>query len=276
MEKNQLKILAIEIKDSLYNIYAKHWEYTMFIENNVCTSEDSTYDFENEYFIAEIENKILITFKKIEVFLEMKGLPKYLKEFKKSINPYFKENKLFDNEINPLNQDGEPTLIIVRKLWQWILPIPEFSTTSFDEKINLLECILNDTQHIIKKTNTKIRHETDIYNQVEWILRLVFNSVNRKNRSRFNSIYKNYEPDILIPELNTSIEYKYVKEYKNIETYVDEIVIDEKNYRNDPLFNTFYAVFYIEDHSIITKSGFEALWSQKKFGSNWKPIIVFA
>ena len=95
------------------------------------------------------------------------------------------------------------------------------------------------------------------------------------NKSRFISDFKNYEPDLLIPELRTAIEYKYIKEERDIATHIDQVKTDADNYTGDPEYDNFYAAFYISSQKIVAEKSILATWGNKRFTKNWRPFVIF-
>src|SRR5690606_13691075 len=117
--------------------------------------------------------------------------------------------------------------------------------------------------------------EEHIYIPIKWIIGLYFPKVRRKNQASFIQKFQHYKPDILIPELKTAIEYKYIKSEKenDIEKYIDEIRTDSINYVGDERYDNFIACVYLKSNAITTPQEIEACWETKNFPINWKLII---
>ena len=135
---------------------------------------------------------------------------------------------------------------------------------------------MSESATIIKHTSTNVKGEADIYNQVKWVLQFSFPGVRNKNKSRFISSFKTYNPDILIPDKHVAIEYKYVRDENEIENYIDQIKIDSASYIDDPDYKIFYAVLYIINYGKFTNDSIHYAWDKKIFPTNWKLIIVKA
>ena len=117
--------------------------------------------------------------------------------------------------------------------------------------------------------------QTYIYKQVKWVLGLYYPSCRLRNKASFIQEFKAYNPDLLIPELKTAIEYKYVKSATdNIDEFIDQIRIDVANYTDDYRYENFIAVIYIQNTSVATPESIEVAWKAKKFPNNWELVIV--
>ncbi|WP_242203226.1 PD-(D/E)XK nuclease domain-containing protein [Aestuariivivens insulae] len=91
-------------------------------------------------------------------------------------------------------------------------------------------------------------------------------------KARFVKKFTTYHPDILVPEISSAVEYKYIRKGAGIETYLDQIKTDADNYEGDPEYKFFYAVIYFEDKSVINPAGFKQAVIEKKFPENWTLI----
>jgi hypothetical protein len=111
--------------------------------------------------------------------------------------------------------------------------IRRFVKIKEDENLKLFS-LLQNTGFIIKNLNKPIKNESDIYQQVKWVLGLYYPICRLRNKASFIQEFKTYNPDILIPELKTAIEYKYLDAANdNIDEFIDQIKIDATNYVND-------------------------------------------
>ncbi|KFC19111.1 PD-(D/E)XK nuclease domain-containing protein [Epilithonimonas lactis] len=149
----------------------------------------------------------------------------------------------------------------------------DYAKIKEDENLKLFS-LLQNTGFIVKNLNKPIKNESDIYQQVKWILGLYYPSCRLRNKASFIQEFKAYNPDILIPEMKTAIEYKYVDSANdNIDEFMDQIKIDATNYVNDSRYENFYAVIYIEDISISTPESIEIAWKSKHFPNNWNLVL---
>ena len=144
-----------------------------------------------------------------------------------------------------------------------------------EEETKRLETILRNTDFILNNINAEINNETDIYKQIKWILGLYYPSCRQKSKASFIQEFKTYNPDILIPELKTAIEYKYIKSKEdNIDDFIDQIKVDATNYIDDHCYENFIAVIYFKSTSIATPESIEVAWKAKKFPNNWELVIA--
>lgn len=186
---------------------------------------------------------------------------------------------LDDNELQKTicyYPDEQPELLIIQDFEQF-LKVFGFFDNSFqkNEELGKLKSILNNTDFILKNCNLEISNEADIYNQVKWVIGLYYPTCRKKNKASFIQEFKTYSPDILIPELKTAIEYKYVKaQDDNLDDFIDQIRIDATNYVGDMNYDNFIAVIYIEISSIATPEQIKESWKSKKFPKNWDLITV--
>ncbi|EPU1022796.1 hypothetical protein ACVUNK_004389, partial [Escherichia coli] len=89
----------------------------------------------------------------------------------------------------------------------------------------------------------------------------------------FLKSFKEYKPDILIPELFTAVEYKYASTEEKLKSTIEQIAADVKGYTGDNDYNIFYAVFYVTtDFWGLEK--FMNVWNENKFPQNWIPVYV--
>ena len=156
-------------------------------------------------------------------------------------------------------------------------PHVEFSLSKEENAdIDKLESVLKNTNHILKRLDVSVTGEADIYKAVRWILGLYFPKTRAVKKASFIEEFKTYHPDILVPELKTAIEYKYVKaddKESDVENYIDEIKTDSVNYKNDYRYDNFIAVIYFNDSSITTPEKINACWNSKDFPDSWTLII---
>lgn len=159
------------------------------------------------------------------------------------------------------------------KIKKFLLPYE-----AFDEKVNkniglvYLENILGNTSCIVEELGRKPLNETSIYNSVKHVIKATFPDYLGGSDS-FHKYGKCYRPDILIPSLNTAVEYKYATDEQRLIKTIEEILIDVAGYSNHPLYKIFYAVFYVTP-GIFTEQRFRIIWDEYKFPKNWKSIYV--
>lgn len=138
--------------------------------------------------------------------------------------------------------------------------------------ISFLETILKNTQVIIEKNKTTIKSETDVYNAVKSTLEVIFIS-SKSPKSNFIKTFKEFKPDILIPELYAAIEYKYASNEAKLKSTIEQISADVKGYTGDKDYRVFYAVFYVTQ-DFWGKDKFKKVWEEQSFPKNWIPFYI--
>ena len=258
IEKNILKTLS-SIENEYFNIMMGD-NYGGFEEDYPGWTQDWIKIRLNDLYVL------------IQSYFEIRQVPLLLHEFKNELSKQFEKN-IFESELT--NPEGEPELKIILLFRRYLEPFSFFDYSKIKEDENLkLSSILQNTGFILKNVNKNIKNESDIYKQVKWVLGLYYPSCRLRNKASFIQEFKTYIPDILIPELSTAIEYKYLDSTNdNLDEFLDQIKIDATNYVNDYRYDTFYAVIYIEDISIATPESIEIAWKSKHFPNNWNLIL---
>jgi hypothetical protein len=248
------------------------WEYT-----SDEAKEEESYMYKEIELKDNLENKAKTVYKLIIAYLETSNLKEYLADFKTEFATLFteKRNDLFDSEFD--DGSGEMYSKTVSRLWHFLSPF-EFSQQSYIDKllkqtgVTYLERILRNTQVIINETNAKPTSEPQVYNAVKFVVKTVFPSALEPTSGFFKS-FKNYNPDILVPEIHTAVEYKYADTETKLKAQIDQVVADTKGYTGDTNYEIFYAVFYVtDDFWGIDK--FETVWKEMEFPKNWKGIYI--
>lgn len=167
------------------------------------------------------------------------------------------------------------TLFYLDKFQDLLTGIKAFSASIDNNTPNVLRNILSNTSQIVSFRKTEISNETDIYNAVFPIVRFSYPST-KHSGSAFICSFKKYHPDILIPELKTAVEYKFIRrgQEANISTALDQIHVDAKAYRGDPNYSNFIAVICLEAKEVPEQTILLA-WEEFKFPKNWSLIIQF-
>jgi hypothetical protein len=138
-----------------------------------------------------------------------------------------------------------------------------------------LERLLENTAILVKLRGKTPTRETELNNIVEEFLFVLFPKARAADRSQFNTVFKTFRPDILIPELKTAIEYKFVDSEADMKKVLGEIAEDAKGYGRHDDYNNFYAVFYLAQ-LFCSKERFEEAWTELIFPENWHPIYTVA
>lgn len=135
-------------------------------------------------------------------------------------------------------------------------------------RVLILENILKNTAQIIYEMKAQPKSEPDVYKAVKHVIKAAFPSA-KDATSNFCKTAKHYKPDILVPELEVAIEYKYADSEVRLKSVVDEIHADVSGYTGDADYREFYAVFYVTE-DFWGEDRFQVIWKEKKFPNNWK------
>ena len=246
------------------------WEYATEEQK----SEESYMEKEIE-LKDNFEYKTKTIYKLVVTYLETSNLKEYLTDFKTEFATLFTSGNLFDQGFD--NDSGHTYSETITKFWHFLSPF-EFSQQSYIDKllkqtgVTHLERILRNTQVIINETNTKPTSEPQVYKAVKFVVKSVFPSALEPTSGFFKS-FKNYNPDILVPEIHTAVEYKYADTEAKLKNQIDQVIADTKGYTGDTNYEIFYAVFYVtDDFWGIDK--FETVWKEMEFPKNWKGIYI--
>ncbi|MGN7864930.1 hypothetical protein [Chryseobacterium sp.] len=208
------------------------------------------------------------------VYFESLNLKEYLASFKKDMIKQLEES-LFENKYS--NEDTIPYSITVSKFSKYLVPF-EFSQGSYIDRllkqagIIYLENILRNTQSILNKIGARPESETSLYNEVKFVIESTF-SKSLSPTSGFFKCFKNYNPDILIPDLQVAIEYKYAKSESALKSQIDQVISDIKGYTGNINYKIFYAVFYVTK-DFWGAPRFEEAIKEMDFPINWKCIYI--
>ena len=271
MKEKQLKYLIKQIKQDLRSISSSYWN------NYVGRYEYMSYDeeeTEEEKYILE-DNKTSIyentkrLFHKICLFFELSESPFYLQKFKSEFEDIINDKKL-TLQSHVLYYDDESSMKILYDFGVYLNSFPEFDYEEEKKiKYDKLKLILENTNQLISKTNTKVKNETSIYKTIRWFIEIIYPSSRGLNKARFISKFKTYHPDILVPEIYSAIEYKFIKKGESLGNYIDQLKTDADSYKDDPEYKFFYAVIVFEDKTELNKASIEQAVYEKKFPNNW-------
>lgn len=275
---NEQKYRESKIVETLWSMSSDFSELSFMEEySSDEAKQEENYIYKEMELEGNFEHKAKTVYKLIIAYLETSNLKEYLADFKTEFATLFtdKREDLFDKGLD--NGSGEMYSKTVSKLWHFLSPF-EFSQQSYIDKllkqtgVNYLERILRNTQVIINEKNVKPTSEPQVYNAAKFVVKSVFPSALEPTSGFFKS-FKNYNPDILIPEIHTAVEYKYADTKTKLKAQIDQVVADTKGYTGDTNYEIFYAVFYvIDDFWGIDK--FETVWKEMEFPKNWKGIYI--
>jgi len=209
---------------------------------------------------------------RILTYLEAKELPQLATIFKSKTEIKLSSQKTALN--TAVLGSSDPYLTILDDFQTFLSCFQAFDTShTGDRKFEILENILSNTAGVLKHNRITFKNEADIYREMKWFIDIAYPSSRSLNKARFIKKFTTYRPDILIPEIETAIEYKLIQTGDNVETYIDQLKTDADNYTRDPDYSIFYAVIYVADKSIASKKSIEHSWAEKEFPKNWKLII---
>lgn len=271
MDKDEIKYIGEQIKKTISSIEHTHFQWRMRFEYSHDDEEEEYPGWTKAWLEMRIKDLYYLVF----TYLEAKSMIHLLTAFKEKFSSIIDNDKvLLDDDFT--HPEGEPELVVITAFKRFLDPfkIFDYQQTREDETIKLTS-ILKNTDFILKNCNAEISNEADIYKQVKWVLGLYYPTCRQKNKASFIQQFKTYNPDILIPELKTAIEYKYVKSISdNLDEFIDQIRVDATNYTDDYRYENFIAVIYLQNVSVATPENIEVSWKSKRFPNNWELVIV--
>lgn len=277
MNKTQeIQFLVKEIQSLLHTLESNFWD--VFVSpSNYDMHDDEISETTAYYFNYEEEDKKTFLFHgtrmlyyKICLFLELKDVPLYHKMFTSKFASIINDEKKITKSRGPLYMNEEPSMIIHDDFREFLSAFYEFNfETTRKLETNKLKLILENTISILSKTNTFITNETSIYTPVKWIVEMVFPVSRDLGKARFIGKFTTYHPDILIPEISSAVEYKYIRKGQVIDKYLDQIKTDADNYVGDPEYRFFYAIVFFEDKADLNPEAFKQAVIEKAFPENW-------
>lgn len=268
MTSDEIKYIGEQIKKT---ISAIEHEYFQWIMGEYVSQEKEYPDWTESWLKTRTKDLYFL----ILAYLEATSMTYFLTTFKEKFQTTIDDDKeILKAELT--NPEGEPELVIITRFKQFLDPFKFFDyRQTREDETKKLTSILKNTDFILKNCNTEINNEADIYKQVKWVLGLYYPSCRQRNKASFIQEFKSYNPDILIPELKTAIEYKYIKSVSdNIDEFIDQIRVDATNYTDDYRYENFVAVIYIQNTSVATPENIQESWKAKKFSNNWELVIV--
>lgn len=277
-KEQEIDWVAKEIQAMLHKLENTFWDFFVspdYEDDRSKKDQFSFYKVEREDKETWLYHGTKMLYNKICLFLELKNLPLYYQAFHNKFNNIIEDNKQVMKSYGGLYDDSEPSLIIHDQFREFLSAFVEFDT-GFSQKVetNKLKLILENTNSILNKTNTKITNETSIYSPVKWITEIIYPTTRALGKARFIKKFVTYHPDILVPEISSAVEYKYIKKSESYEKFIDQLKTDADNYNGDPEYKYFYAVVYFECKTDINKAAFEQAIIEKKFPDTWTLIVL--
>lgn len=272
MDKKAQEKLEIKIEEQL--------DY--FLQQFNIISSGEIEEGEVEYLAATNQNLLQAAeslYFLIFALIESKGLLEFLKLFTKEFGARMKDINQLVEEYEELESGDDMSLIYI-DLLKFLNPISS-KRIPIDHinrsGIEYLERILKNTDRFLTISKTIIKKEADIYNAVRPFIDIFFSKTMSANGYAILNKLKVYRPDIFIPSLKCAVEYKFIKQEKEIAKCISEIADDTIGYKEKigtSEFVLFYSVFYIKGTN-LTEDRFHELWTERKYPSSWKAIPVF-
>ncbi|NRT13626.1 hypothetical protein [Flavobacterium sp. 14A] len=271
--EEQIQKILYEMSSNYYDIDNRNEFYSL--QNN-----HEEPDLGYEMYSDSLEDKFIDNAKSVYLlicsYIEGRNEIEYLKQFKNVISPKLElRSDILSSEYDSYNQQNYSALL--SDIWRF-LKTYEFFGQKNDEYLRkrtgiyYLENILENTAVILKDLNKIPKSETEVYNAVKVICKGVFPTANYPT-TPFISIAQEYKPDILLPSLNTAIEYKYARTEEKLKATIDQILVDVVGYSNHSTYKLFYAVFYVTG-DFWGRKKFNEIWKEKGFPKNWIGIYV--
>lgn len=210
---------------------------------------------------------------KICLFLELKEVPVYLNLFIAKFGHFIDDKKEVMKDRGPLYEESEPSMIIHDDFRDFLAGFAEFQHNRKADT-NKLRLILENTHSILTRHSVVPKSEPAIYKAVRWYIEIIYPQTRHLNKARFIRKFKTYHPDILVPEVSSSIEYKFIKKGKDIGDYLDQVKTDADNYTGDPEYKFFYAVVYFENKAELNQAAFKNSVAEHAFPENWTVIAI--
>ncbi|TLX26589.1 hypothetical protein FE904_06975 [Chryseobacterium indologenes] len=210
------------------------------------------------------------------VYFESLDLKDYLFEFKTKYKSIIEDENESTKMITiPLKYgDTEDDLFILNEWKRLLAPFNFFWTDKDDKEKRKLTEFLESTNEILKITKTKVYKEDSINNIIRETAKFYFNGIISYSEGYFVHQFKGYKPDIIIKELNTAIEYKLIRENKEIAIKLDELLIDAKRYTGNHNNKFCIAVFCLSTAVNKTKKEIKEDWKNMNFPVNWELIVI--
>lgn len=259
---------ALEDKISYRELNATHREGTP------PTDHEIEADLELRQPFAELLEDL---HRQTAFLIEARGLTSFLEAFHKkfgnSIDGYHEAHQ-FDSDYL-----SHPQLrsVFLTKLRQFLRPLNIVEEGLDDYRVQsgllYLERVLDGTARLLKDREITPSSEPEIYREIRKLMVTLFPSAADPPPGRFIKTCKYYRPDLLIPELHTAVEYKYLNTEGKLTSAFGQIADDVHGYRNDPDYKYMYAVFY-QTQDFWGRERCETVWKNYEFPDYWRAIFV--
>ena len=268
----------IKFLESEFNFYYKELRGFSHYLFEKCYNGEEYVDKDNlrfsEYWTHDCFQKM---YNILCVYFELLQLDDFLKTFKSQYDSIVKDQeKSLEIVSIPLTYgDYEDDFYLVIEWKKFLAPFSFFWEKQTDAKESKkINDILESTTEILKLTKTKVSKEDDINAVIRNIFDLYYTDVSSSSQGYFRHKFKHYKPDVIIGELGVSIEYKLIREDKEIGTKIDELIIDANRYTGNFFNKKCIAVFCLSKRVTKTKKQISEEWNNLDFPENWELIII--
>lgn len=268
---SDINSLLLKLESTFWDVYVQPGEYDYHPDSN----GQPWFDYQREDKKTWLYYGTRALYFKICLFFELKNTPIIYNMFTDKFGKTIENIKETMKDRAPLYEESEPTMVIHDEFRDFLQPFQEFKGDFFKRlETDKLKQILENTNSLLSKTKTTITNETSIYEPIKWFIEIVYPTMRSLGKARFIKKFTTYHPDILIPEISSAVEYKYIRKGKGIETFLDQIKTDADNYEGDSEYKFFYAIVYFEDKSEINPEAFKQSVFEKKFPDNWNLLAL--
>lgn len=266
----RIAFLEEEIKSRKRALQSEHYNHYMNLMYN--DPHEDNGEFKAWEYLT-IKRLYLL----IAAYLDLTQSSGLLEIFKSRFEGKIEDEKyMMRTESLPFDDYDVDPLAIIHEFEDFLMPFEAFSySPNKNQKSELerLSSILGETHHVLEHNNIKPDKEAEVYREIKWLLQFVYPRVLDKSGARVLEKFKSYKPDILVPEVRASIEYKFIREDKKPAEYIDQLYIDAGVYHKDPEYDNFFAVMYFQKNKDYTKESIMQAWIEKQFPSNWMLIL---
>jgi len=269
---DKLQFIEKEFKyyyDNIHDVSSPIYDQYYGFSNNI---DNETLMF-SKYWTHEYVKRM---YNLLCVYFEILDLKDYLSEFKTKYKSIVEdENESTKMTTIPLKYgDTEDDLFILNEWRRMLAPFNFFWKKKEEKEKRKLTEFLESTNEILKITNTKVYKEDNINHIIRETAKFYFNGVISYSEGYFVHQFKGYKPDIIIKELNTAVEYKLIKENKEIAIKLDELLIDAKRYTGNHNNKSCIAVLCLSTVVNKTKKEIKEEWNNMNFPKKWELIII--
>ncbi|MCI2230239.1 hypothetical protein MC378_13760 [Polaribacter sp. MSW13] len=255
-----------------YSLVRKHSHYLwdFYFGNNGLDNE--TIDVTSFWVREDLEKMYRIAC----VYMETLGLNEFLKEFKTKYSEIVLNiSEATKIECYPLyDGDTEEEMYLIHEWQNFLSPFKLFKIDKKEDELIKLHQILENTNEILKITNTVVKNEHSINKTIRNFLDLYYGNVVQYSESLFRHKFKSYQPDVILSDEGISIEYKLIRTEKDIGIKLDELLIDANRYVGNHRNKSCIAVFCLSKKITTTKKQIKEDWRKMMFPKSWSFIVI--